>query len=76
MFDDLIKEDKIELQVVEAKLSVLELLPGDIVVFRIDQNLPTGVLHKIGQHLRQSIPNNEVLVLSADTEITILRDKS
>jgi hypothetical protein len=49
LFEDLVKEDKIVLQIVKAKLSVLELLPGDIVVFSINQNLPLRVLDKIRQ---------------------------
>lgn len=75
MFEDLVKEDKIDLQIVEAKLSVLELEPGDIVVFSLDQNLPIHILEKIKQYFSKVIRNNEIIVLGADTEITILREK-
>jgi hypothetical protein len=75
VFEDLIKEDKIDLQIVEAKLSVLELEPGDIVVFQIGQNLPQHILEKIRQHLNTKIPNHTILVLNADVEMTILREK-
>lgn len=75
MFEDLVNEDKIDLQIVEAKMSVLELESGDIVVFSINQNLPFHILDKIRQKLSTVITNNEILVLGADTEITILREK-
>ncbi|MFA5024985.1 MAG: hypothetical protein WC503_00560, partial [Candidatus Shapirobacteria bacterium] len=65
----------IDLQIVEAKLSTLELEPNDIVVFKLDQNLPLHILEKIRQYLEAIIPNHKILVLNADVEMTILREK-
>jgi signal peptidase I len=55
------------------EVRVLRVQPGDVIVFRLQHNLSAEVLDEYWHRLKRTFPDNELLFLSPDVDMSVSR---